>query len=71
LSEGLLECDKVMAHAFSKWHGERTDLVSCHNTNISLCAETDTTDHFDVAIYNPRTKRRKAFAFVLQPWSFS
>lgn len=50
----MLECDKVMSHAFSKWTGERFGLVTCHNANISLCGVTEEADEFEIIVYNPR-----------------
>jgi hypothetical protein len=64
LSEGMLECDKVMAHAFSHWTGERFGLVTCHNANISLCGATEDTDEFEVIVYNPRVWHDSGWAGV-------
>jgi hypothetical protein len=60
----MLECDKVMAHAFSHWTGERFGLVTCHNANISLCGATEDTDEFEVIVYNPRMWHDSGWAGV-------
>nr|XP_058918757.1 lysosomal alpha-mannosidase isoform X1 [Kogia breviceps] len=53
LAEGWGPCEVLLSNALARLSGSKEDFMFCRKLNVSVCPPTQTSESFQVTIYNP------------------